>query len=89
MDVLRSLERELKRLAALGRLTCGRGTVGKSMLASKIRNVRNGLGVLAGLVTEEQWGLIMMARDELTDAADTAEELENAMASRPDATGKE
>ncbi|UJX43063.1 hypothetical protein K9F62_10455 [Desulfovibrio sp. JY] len=50
------------------------------MLGSKIRNVRNGLGVLAGLVTEEQWGLIQMAREELTDAADTAEELETAMA---------
>jgi hypothetical protein len=50
------------------------------MLGSKLRNVRNGLGVLAGLVTEEQWGLIMMAREELTDAADLADELENAVA---------
>lgn len=50
------------------------------MLGSKIRNVRNGLGVLAGLVTEEQWGLIQMAREELTDAADSADELETAVA---------
>jgi hypothetical protein len=59
------------------------------MLGSKIRNVRNGLGVLAGLVTEEQWGLIQMAREELTDAADTADELETALECRPDAAGKE
>ncbi len=59
------------------------------MLGSKIRNVRNGLGVLAGLVSEEQWGLIQMAREELTDAADTADDLEEAVNSRPEAAGKE
>lgn len=59
------------------------------MLGSKIRNVRNGLGVLAGLVNEEQWGLIQMAREELTDAADTADELEEAVNRRPEAAGKE
>ncbi|KAF5032189.1 hypothetical protein DSECCO2_619880 [anaerobic digester metagenome] len=59
------------------------------MLGSKIRNVRNGLGVLAGLVNEEQWGLIQMAREELTDAADTADELEEAANRRPEAAGKE
>ena len=59
------------------------------MLGSKIRNVRNGLGVLAGLVTEEQWGLIQMAREELTDAADVADELEEAANNRPEAAGKE
>lgn len=59
------------------------------MLGSKIRNVRNGLGVLAGLVSEEQWGLIQMAREELTDAADTADELEEAVNRRPEAAGKE
>jgi|GEM_PF-1367341 len=60
------------------------------MLGSKIRNVRNGLGVLAGLVTEEQWGLIQMAREELADAADVAEELETAVAGMvPGLTAKE
>ena len=59
------------------------------MLGSKIRNVRNGLGVLAGHVTEEQWGLIQMAREELTDAADTADELEETVNRRPEAAGKE
>ena len=60
------------------------------MLGSKIRNVRNGLGVLAGLVSEEHWGLIQMAREELADAADTADELETAVAGMvPGLTAKE
>lgn len=59
------------------------------MLSSKIRNVRNGLGVLAGHVTEEQWGLIQMAREELADAADAADELEEVASIRPESVGKE
>lgn len=54
------------------------------MIAEKIRSVSSALGVLAGQVTEEQWQFIKMAKSELADAADTAEEMESRLeAPRP------
>ncbi|MFZ5428075.1 MAG: hypothetical protein ACOZEN_14000 [Thermodesulfobacteriota bacterium] len=47
------------------------------MIAEKIQSVRMALGVLAGQVSEEQWEMIKMARAELSDAADTAKEMES------------
>lgn len=49
------------------------------MIAEKIRSVGLALGVLAGKVDEEVWNLVKMARGELSDAADTVEELEAAL----------
>lgn len=49
------------------------------MIAEKIRSVGLALGVLAGKVDEEVWNLVKMARAELSDAADTVEELEAAL----------
>jgi hypothetical protein len=46
------------------------------MIAEKILSVSSALGVLAGQVSEEQWQLIKLARRELSDAADTAAEME-------------
>jgi hypothetical protein len=45
-------------------------------ISSKIRNARNALDGLDGL-TESQRAIIVLAQDELTDAADWAEELEH------------
>jgi len=48
------------------------------MLYEKIMSVSQALSCLAGQVSEEQWQLIKMAKGELMDAADMAEELEGA-----------
>lgn len=46
------------------------------MIAEKIRNATAALGVLAGQVPEEAWGLLRCVRAELLDAADSAEVME-------------
>lgn len=46
------------------------------MVAAKIRDARLALGVLAGQVSEESWGLIRCVQNELDDAAGQAEALE-------------
>jgi len=46
------------------------------MIEEKIRSVGAALGVLAGQVSEEQWRFVKLAREELSDAADTVGELE-------------
>jgi hypothetical protein len=49
------------------------------MIAEKIKSANAALGVLAGKVTEEQWGLIKCVRNELKDAQESAEHLEQAV----------
>jgi hypothetical protein len=50
------------------------------MLASKIRNVRNSLGVLADKGGENEWAYLRVCQAELSDAADAVEESERAVA---------
>ena len=50
------------------------------MLANKIRNVRNSLGVLADKVSENEWSYLRVCQSELTDAANAVEEIEQAVA---------
>jgi hypothetical protein len=47
------------------------------MLYEKIMGVSKALSVLGGQVSDEQWSLIKMAKDELMDAADQAQNLES------------
>ncbi|NDY57431.1 hypothetical protein G3N56_11840 [Desulfovibrio sulfodismutans] len=50
------------------------------MLGDKIRNVRNSLGVLADKVGENEWAFLRVCQSELTEAADSVEEIERAVA---------
>jgi hypothetical protein len=50
------------------------------MLANKIRNVRNSLGVLGDKVGENEWSFLRVCQSELTEAADAVEEIERAVA---------
>jgi hypothetical protein len=46
------------------------------MLYEKIMRVSKALSILDGQVNEDQWNLILMAKNELMDAADQAQEME-------------
>ncbi|WP_035066708.1 hypothetical protein [Nitratidesulfovibrio termitidis] len=50
------------------------------MIANKIKDARLALGVLAGQITEDQWGLIKCVQGELADAAQLAEQMEKMLA---------
>jgi len=47
------------------------------MLYEKIMSVHNALGALSHRVDKETWAVIKIARNELMDAADMAQEMEN------------
>ena len=47
------------------------------MLYEKLMSVHNALGALSHRVDKETWAVIKIARNELMDAADIAQEVEN------------
>ncbi len=47
------------------------------MLSEEIRSIHAALGVLAGRVTEEDWALVSLARNNLAACVEQADDLEN------------
>lgn len=53
------------------------------MLSEELKSVQAALGVLAGRVSEDDWNLISLARQNLVALAEVAESMENHLAPSP------
>lgn len=49
------------------------------MLSKEITSIQAALGVLAGRISEEDWALVSLARQNLKALAERAEQLENSL----------